>query len=115
MILVFIHLFSTEDPEIRLGKVDYGSMCDQQLLELVVNKAANKDLFLDNDGEYKEMTEWKGVECDKDGRVIKVNWVNQPWHSCNHSFAGGVLMLEWLPPKIQHFNLDSHPLDRNTL
>ena len=49
-------------------------MSDQILMELMTQKVNNKEVFMDDDGEYLDVCQWRGVDCDEDSNVIKIIW-----------------------------------------
>ena len=60
----------------NLGRVDYGNMCDQQRMELLIQGFNNVEYFLDEEKEFKDACEWQEVTCDDEQNVVRVEWHN---------------------------------------
>ena len=66
-------LFLSVDPS--LGRVDFSSMSDQTLMEIIMegfNDRTKKE-YLDIDGMYLDVCAWRCIECNDEQRVIKIN------------------------------------------
>ena len=48
----------------KLGKVEYGTMNDQILMELMIQKINNQSLFINEEGVYLDVCHRPGVQCD---------------------------------------------------
>ena len=84
--------------ESALGRLDYNSIPDQALMELLVDGVDKdlKDLIQDEHGTYLDVCEWCYVECDADERVARF--------SCNLELMGSFAM-SYMPPHITEFTL----------
>ena len=82
----------TADP--NLGRVDYGSFSDQTLMEMFFEgfDEETKRRRQDTERVYLDVCKSKGVECDREARVIKLTM-----SKCK----SGSLQLRHLPPKFQ--------------
>ena len=64
--------FLSIDP--ALGRLDYDSLSDQALMEMVVDGVEEglKQNFQDENGNFLDVCEWPRVTCSKDSRVHKI-------------------------------------------
>ena len=86
-----------------LGRLDYDSLSDQTLLEMLfdgVQKNFKEQYrFVDDHGSYKDFCEMYGFTCDTDGRVFSI---------ARHSFAAlGTVALEFILPMMRVFCIGS--------
>ena len=90
-------LFFSVDPS--LGRVDYSSMSDQALMEMLIEgfDDETKKEYQDTDGMYRDVCEWQSFQCDEDHRVIEVSIA-----SC---YVIGSLELCYVPPKMKLLNI----------
>ena len=76
-----------------LGRLDYHSLSDQTLMEMLTEglNTDSKKCLQDKNKEYLDVCEWKCVECDSELNVTQI-----------HSFylMGGTLALSYAPPKV---------------
>ena len=79
-----------------LGRVDYSSLSDQTLMELLVDgfDDETKKRYQDKDGMYLDVCKWSCAACDDDQRVIKVNIKTEN--------VSGSLELYYVPPKVEY-------------
>ena len=65
-------LFLSVDPS--LGRVDYSSMSDQTLVEMLIDgfDDETKKTFQDSEGAYLDVCKCSGVECNDYERVIEI-------------------------------------------
>ncbi|KNH05225.1 hypothetical protein XU18_3709 [Perkinsela sp. CCAP 1560/4] len=75
-----------------LGRVDYASLSQQALMEMVIEGITNKDRICGYVDEQKDIEEWKGVEIE-DGKVVEIDW--------RQFKLEGSLHLAWLPPSVR--------------
>jgi len=99
-IFVYSHDPNVNVPCMRLGKVEYGTMSDQILMELMIVKVNNNNQFMDDDGEFLDVCQWRGVKCDDKNNVIEINW----GYNSNINLNGGAINLSWMPPFVREFN-----------
>ena len=88
----------TVDP-ISLGRVDYSSMSDQTLVEMLIDgldDGTKKD-YQDNEGMYLDVCKWSGIKCDDDERVSQIDI-----DSCH---VIGSIDLWYIPPKVNVLNV----------
>ena len=102
-----LHLpFYIVDPS--LGHLDYESLSDQSLMEMLVTGMDEASLSgaQDANGNFKDVCEWKDVRCTND-RVTKVFMYFL-------EFTGGQFAFEWIPPLVRELTLNACGL-RGTL
>ena len=89
-------LLLCSDP--NLGRVDYNSLSDQTLMEMLIDglDEETKEKFQDTDKMYLDVCEWDFVKCDADNRVVEI---------CARSKLSGSIQLQYTPPKVTHFRL----------
>ena len=87
-----------------LGKIDYASLSQQNLMELLIENMddAAKEEFQDDNGEFFDCCEWDGVECEND-EVIEIDWSGR----FEENFA---LQFQFLPPTVENFEGDASSL-----
>ena len=91
--------FDTVGPS--LGRVDYVSLPQQALTEMVIEGMTSKENICgDHDGP-KDIEEWKGVEIE-DGEVAEIKWYP--------SYLEGLLNWNCLPSSVKKFVLTGVPL-----
>ena len=86
----------TADPS--LGRVDYDSLSDQTLMEMLIDAfdEETRQRYKDDDGMYRDVCQWEYVKCDGSDRVIEV--------SPNMGVKGS-LQIALIPPKVQEFRM----------
>ena len=89
-----------------LGRVDITSMTHQTLMELLIEKMSDdhRQEFHDKSGEFQDVCEWDGVECDNDENVVKIGWDKRFEDEFEMQF-------QWLPPTVEKFNADTSSLE----
>ncbi|KNH05182.1 leucine-rich repeat protein [Perkinsela sp. CCAP 1560/4] len=91
--MVFELLFLVAvDPS--LGRVDYGSLSQQTLMEMVIEGITNKEEICGDVDDPTDIDEWKGVTIE-DGEVVEIVW--------SLFYLTGSLCLEWLPSFVRKF------------
>ena len=87
-----LQILLTADP--NFGRVDYDSLSDQALMEMLYEGLDDETRRRNQDahGMYLDVCEWSSVKCDEDRRVIEIS-VNGE--------VGGTLQLAYLPPKLR--------------
>ena len=85
----------------HLGHVDYRSLSDQTLMELLIEgfDESSKKIYQDKDGVYLDVCEWHCVKCDDAGMVVEVV-------DCSRRKVSGPLALCYLPPKLRILTMD---------
>ena len=84
-----------------LGRVDYSSLSDQTLMEMLTegfDDETKKD-YQDNEGMYLDVCKWSCIKCDDDERVSQIDI-----DSCH---VIGSLDLCYIPPKVNVLNINS--------
>ena len=69
---IFLSLIFTDIH--NLGRLDYASLSQQALMEVVVENLNCKDIFCDKEGHFLDITEWDGVEINENGGVTEIVW-----------------------------------------
>ena len=124
----FTKLF-TVDP--ALGRLDYDSMSDQALMEIVVGAVEKREmrLFQDGSGNFKDVCAWPGIECEGDSggqRVVSVDAgivvctdAQFPFYfipplvrvfAMSHAKLHGTLSTSHLPSKLEDFSVSNNAL-----
>ena len=67
--------FSMNGKQTLIG-VNYGTMCDQQRMENLVEGLLNTTMFNDVGGVYRDVCNWYGVERDEDENIDSIDWNN---------------------------------------
>ena len=80
-----------------LGRLDYDSLSDQTLMEMLVSTLSeeSKAAYQDENGAFTDIEEWYGVDCDSDGSVIELRM------NVSHINLVGSLSFQFCPPKVQ--------------
>ena len=88
--LVFLN---TVDP--LLGRLDYASLSEQAVMEMVIEGITNKEKI------RGDIEEWKGVAIEE-GEVVAIGW--------RQFKLEGSLHLEWLPSSVREFDATGNHL-----
>ena len=90
-------LILTADPS--LGRVDYMTLSDQTLMELLIEgfDDKTKKRYQDDHGMYLDVCEWPFIKCDDDERVIKID--------IDSLHVSGSIELCYVPPKVKVLNI----------
>ena len=102
-----------------LGRLDYASLSDQARMELMVERMPEREKFQDENGAYKDVCDWRGVECDTEGNVQKIQIIIL-------DRSEGSIDLSYVPPHVTdlevscgaaaiqtHASVDAHMLPVN--
>jgi len=94
----------------RLFNDPYRDINDQQIMEMMIRDISEtgKEQFLDEIGEYKDVSDWKGVTTDDEGNVIRIDW-QMP----KVNLGGGTIDLSYIPFYIKSFNVRDQDLEGN--
>ena len=97
-------LFTLVDSS-ALGRLDYLSMSQQALMECLVAQFNEKSLqiFLDENKNFKDISEWGGVKCDDEGDVVQIEWSDASRHGLE-----GSIDFQWIPPTVKTLKLEAH-------
>ena len=92
--------FSTAD-ETQTFRAHSSFLSQQDLMELFVEDSVLKKNYIDANGDFLNVSEWPGIECNASGDVVKVivNAISRD---------GNGLQMQFLPKTIQ--NVDMHNL-----
>ena len=84
------------------GRVDYQSLPDQALMELLVQDLKHlKNPFIAESGDFKDIKDWMGVTCDADGHVIRLYFFYRT------TFKHATINLDFLPPRLVRVSFSS--------
>ena len=87
---------SSADPSI--GRLDIALLPDQVLMELLVEgMGLDKEKLKDNEGDFKEVCAWTGVQCTKE-RVSSIKFFCRPFTIAQFPF-------DFIPPLTWHFTM----------
>ena len=91
------------DPS-ALGRLDYTTMSQQALMECLIAHFNEDTLqhFRDENKNFRDVSDWYGVECNSEGDVFKIHWDN-----FGQKKMGGSIDLQWLPPTVQEISIQS--------
>ena len=100
---LFLH---TMDPSI--GRFDQSSLSDQTRMEIAFDGLGTRHkvdfgFFADN-GEYNDFCALSWIDCDEDGRMLKVSRVG--------FVADGTVSLDFLPLILTEFRIENHMFNR---
>ena len=84
-----------------IGRFDESLMSDQCRMEMLIDglNDEGKKLFLDSEGNYRDISDWKGIRSDPDGRVHRIAFCTSKWE--------GKLQLDFLPPALNTLKIRS--------
>ena len=84
-----------------LGRVDYGSLSDQTLMEMLIEgfDEETKRKYQDEHGIYSDVCEWPGITCDLDDRVVEIQIKTR--------HVIGSLELCYVPPEVKLVRINS--------
>ena len=92
----------------NIGRLDYGNMSDQLLMEKLIENIDHKEIFMKSrfiknifgvhNTKYKEVCDWPGVKCDDEGvHVLEITW--------GYKHLRGTMDLCWIPPTVTRFSI----------
>ncbi|KNH04162.1 leucine-rich repeat protein [Perkinsela sp. CCAP 1560/4] len=84
-------LFCLDTLDPLLGRLDYASLSQQALMELVIEEIINKQKICGDSNEPQDIDDWLGVKLEDD-KVVEIDW--------NSSDLTGLLHLQWLPSSV---------------
>ena len=92
-------IFVTIDPS--LGRLDYDSLSDQARMEIFVSLMSQsaQEKFQDANGNFLDVCEWYGVECDAEGNVKEFRIII--WEEDENGPN-----LDYIPPHVRFFSLN---------
>mmetsp|Transcript_21779 Transcript_21779/g.33846 ORF Transcript_21779/g.33846 Transcript_21779/m.33846 type:complete len:213 (-) Transcript_21779:45-683(-) len=77
------------DAESHLARLDYESLSQQTLMEMVIDQIVRKDLICGSADTPKDISEWNYVSLNEHGEVVEIDSTGQPWE--------GEFGFEWVP------------------
>lgn len=83
----------------HIGRFDAQSMSDQTLLELFVSEFKHRQRFVDNEGEFKDIADIRGIQCSPEGHITVLDFGG---HSPPFD---GVLNFCYFPPQLRKARL----------
>ena len=88
-----------------LGRLDFQTLTTQAKMEILIAglSSTSRQTYCDASGNYKDVCEWKGVECT-DGNVTGIQWAESIRNIC---FDLEEIYLDYLPETIQEFNVEN--------
>ena len=89
----------TVDPS--LGRLDYASLSQQALMEMVIEGITDKEMICGDADEPKDIEEWESVEIE-DGEVVEIDWKKKD--------LKGSIHLEWLPSSVKELAVSGNRL-----
>ena len=95
ILLVCVDPDELSPTRLNVGRVNYSTICDHQRMEKLVEGLDNLSRFMrdDDDNDFKDVCEWSGVTCDKDGvNVSGIYWCSKR--------LNGTMDLSWIPPMV---------------
>ena len=106
-------IFLSQTADICAGRVNLSTMSDQTRMELLLSDiTAKSKAFSQNDeGDYKPVCDWDGVECDDDGNVTAIRWDDMYQDYTYLPNLTGTLHLEFLPEFVLVFLLQNDGTD----
>ena len=99
-----LYLFTADG--VAFGRVDYASLSEQSLMELLIADIQNLSDAQNSNGEFLDISKWKGIKlCD--GAVTKIALLNFDAIFAEVIPVGprGSIDLQWLPRKLQAFDI----------
>ena len=91
----------------NLGRLDYESLPQQALMEMVVSQMSdlNQKRLKDKNGNFLDLSEWEGVYMNEDSTIKKVIW---GFHNRSNTKPKnqGRICLEWLPESVEVFKIN---------
>ena len=88
-----------------LGRFDRSSMTDQARMEKVfgdLDEDYIRAYFLDENGDFLDTCEWRGVKCDSKENVVELEMPEM--------LTDGELDLDFLPPNVRIARINGHEL-----
>jgi hypothetical protein len=96
-IIVFSHCI---DPS-TLGRLDYASLSQQALMEMLIDGIENKEEICGSQEGSNDITEWERVEFNDIGEVLKIDWGGFHEHRLQ-----GTINFQWIPSTVCELLLD---------
>ena len=92
-----------------LGRIDYASLTEQSLMELLASRLTDVKHFQDDDGTFTDISKWTGLSF-REERLTHIDWCNieffYPLDDENPSISpGGCIDLRFVPPHVMSITL----------
>ena len=86
-----------------LHRADFTNFSDQTLMERIATdlSAETQEQFQDSSGDFIDVCEWEGIECDADARVVAIEWEEIDW-------VHGEICIDALPPLLRELNVSKN-------
>ena len=96
--MIFQHFVHSSDSS--LGRLDYDSLSDQARMEILIDglTAESKKYYKDDNGNYIDVCDWRGVSCDTEGHIVKISRLDL--------YISGSVDLAFIPPHVICFGMD---------
>ena len=98
------HLIVAPDSE-HLGRLDPAYLSDQTLMEMLVAGFENREDFLDENENYKDIKEWPCVAFRRD-KLYLIEFEGD----ADDSSYGGSLNLRFIPESVTFFSIEGHKI-----
>ena len=97
------------------GRFDFTNVPDQVRMEMLVAQMDGSELFKDDNGNFIDVCEWKGVECGEGEDVGIIHWGAESVITMRDANStpgseetawispGGSIELDWIPPGVEEF------------
>ena len=85
-----------------LGRVDFHSLPQQALMEIMISDLIRPDLFRKECGQYHKINRWSGLLLTSDENVKAISW--------SHYQLKGTIYFEWVPETVEKFVVDGNRL-----
>jgi len=92
----------TADTSSILGRLDYHSLSQQTLMELLIDSIQNADVLRGPRDAPKDISQWSGVKLNAAGEVTDIEW---------RISLKGSIALEWLPSTVSSFCIHLNKLE----
>ena len=89
---------SDQTPSSHLGRLDYASLSQEILMELLIEHIEKKEKITTEDD--TDIESWNGITCNEHGDVMRVNW--------GFLNIRGKIDLQWLPSTIKYFQISGN-------
>ena len=105
LFFTMIAVFALDD---HLSRADFFAMPQQTLMEMMIEDIPEKNRYQDNDGGYRDIEDWDGLQFTSDGKVRMIQW--RDYMGSNFP-AGGTIYLKWLPKTVDEFAVTGSNLE----
>mmetsp|Transcript_34334 Transcript_34334/g.53605 ORF Transcript_34334/g.53605 Transcript_34334/m.53605 type:complete len:219 (-) Transcript_34334:24-680(-) len=89
---MFLSVFPTDCTSSSLARLDYASLSQECLMEMVVDGFDTKIRIWGSTEHPADLSQWTGVTLNENGEVVSIHWIALD--------VSGSLALEWLPTTV---------------